>query len=89
MYPFMHGERGYFYKWGRQNTLNNKKVEQTIMALEEEIRILRQDVEYIKGALAELVEDSVLTSEEEEMVRRVTEAVRRGDLSGFIKAEEL
>ena len=59
------------------------------MALEEEIRILRQDVEYIKGALAELVEDSVLTSEEEGLIRKATEAVRRGDLSGFIKAEEI
>jgi len=59
------------------------------MALEEEIRILRQDVEYIKGVLAELVEDSLLTSEEEEMVREARGAVGRHDLSDFIKAEEL
>ena len=59
------------------------------MALGEEIRILRQDVEYIKDVLAELVDDSVLTSEEEERVREAREAVRRGDLSKFIKAEEI
>ena len=59
------------------------------MALEEEMRILRQDVEYIKGVLAELVEDSMLTSEEEEMVKEAREAVDRGDLSDFIKAEEI
>jgi len=59
------------------------------MALEKEIRILRHDMEYIKEVLAELVEDSVLTSEEEEKVRRAREAVRRGNLSNFIKAEEI
>ncbi len=62
---------------------------QTSMALEEEIRILRQDVEYIKVVLAELVDDSVLTSDEEVMVRKAREAVQRGDLSDFINAEEL
>jgi hypothetical protein len=40
------------------------------MALEEEIMILRQDVEYIKGVLAELVDDSLLTSEEGAMVSK-------------------
>ena len=59
------------------------------MALEEEIRILRRDVDYIKSALAELVEDSVLTRGEEKRVRRAREAVRRADLSEFIKAEEI
>ncbi len=59
------------------------------MALGEEIRILRQDVEYIKDVLAELVDDSVLTSEEEERVREAREALRRVDLSKFIKAEEI
>ncbi|NQE46019.1 hypothetical protein C5S31_08360 [ANME-1 cluster archaeon GoMg2] len=59
------------------------------MALEEEIKILRQDVAYIKGVLAELVDDSVLTSEEEELVKEAREAVRRDDLSDFIKAEEV
>ena len=59
------------------------------MALEEEIRILRQDVEYIKVVLAELVDDSALTSDEEVMLGKAKEAVRRGDLSDFINAEEL
>jgi regulator of replication initiation timing len=59
------------------------------MALEEEIRILRQDVRYIKEVLAELVEDSMLTSEEEEMVREARGAVGRYDLSDFVTAEEL
>ncbi|GEM_PF-3092515 len=59
------------------------------MALEEEIRILRRDVRYIKEVLAELVEDSMLTREEEEMVREARGAVDRHDLSDFIKAEEL
>ncbi len=59
------------------------------MALEEEIRILRQDVEYIKVVLAELVDDSALTSDEEVMLRMAREAVHRGDLSDFINAEEL
>ena len=59
------------------------------MALEEEVNILRQDVAYIKGVLAELVEDSVLTPDEEEIVKEVKESVRRGDLSDFIKAEEI
>jgi hypothetical protein len=48
---------------------------------------LRQDVAYIKGVLAELVDDSVLTSEEEEMVKGAREAVRRGDLSDFINLQ--
>lgn len=70
---------------------NNKEKQnkQTAMALGEEIRILRHDVEYIKDVLAELVDDSVLTGEEEERVREAREAVRRGDLSKFIKAEEI
>ena len=59
------------------------------MAIEEEIKILRQDVAYIKGVLAELVDDSVLTSAEEELVKEAREAVRRDDLSDFIKAEEV
>ncbi|MCK4732002.1 MAG: hypothetical protein KAT65_06030 [Methanophagales archaeon] len=59
------------------------------MALEEEIRILRQDVEYIKGVLAELVDDSLLTSEEGAMVKEARRDVNRGDLSDFIEAEEL
>ncbi|MEA1998328.1 MAG: hypothetical protein U9N61_03250 [Euryarchaeota archaeon] len=59
------------------------------MALEEEIRILRQDVEYIKGVLAELVADSLLTSEEGAMVKEARRDVNRGDLSDFIEAEEL
>jgi regulator of replication initiation timing len=59
------------------------------MALEEEIRILRRDVGYIKEVLAELVEDSMLTREEEEMVRDARGAVGRHDLSDFIKADEL
>ena len=57
------------------------------MALEEEIRILRQDVEYIKGVLAELVDDSLLTSEEGAMVKEARRDVNRGDLSDFIEAE--
>jgi hypothetical protein len=59
------------------------------MALEEEIRILRQDVVYIKGVLAELVDDSLLTSEEGAMVKEARRDVNRGDLSDFIEAEEL
>ena len=59
------------------------------MALEEEIRILRQDVEYIKVVLAELVDDSVLTGDEEVMLRMARVAVHRGDLSDFVNAEEL
>jgi hypothetical protein len=59
------------------------------MALEEEIRILRQDVEHIKGVLAELVDDSLLTSEEGAMVKEARSDVNRGDLSDFIEAEEL
>ncbi len=59
------------------------------MALEEEIRILRQDVRYIKGVLAELVDDSLLTSEEGAMVKEARRDVNRGDLSDFIEAEEL
>ncbi|MFZ2070057.1 MAG: hypothetical protein WAV32_00300 [Halobacteriota archaeon] len=59
------------------------------MAIEDEIKILRQDVAYIKGVLAELVDDSVLTSKEEELVKEAREAVRRDDLSDFIKAEEV
>ena len=59
------------------------------MALEEEIKILRQDVEYIKVVLAELVDDSALTSDEEVMLRKARKAVHRGDLSDFINAEEL
>ncbi len=59
------------------------------MAIEEEIKILRQDVAYIKGVLAELVDDSVLTSEEEELVKEARVAVRCDDLSEFIKAEEV
>jgi len=59
------------------------------MALEEEIRILRQDVEYIKGVLAELVDDSLLTSEEGAMVKEARRDVNRSDLSDFIEAEEL
>jgi hypothetical protein len=35
------------------------------MALEEELRILRQDMGYIKVVLGELGEDPVLTSDEE------------------------
>jgi hypothetical protein len=54
------------------------------MALEEEIRILRQDVEYIKGVLAELVDDSLLTIEEGAMVKEARRDVNRGDLSDFI-----
>ena len=57
------------------------------MALEEEIKILRQDVAYIKGVLAEFVDDSVLTSEEEELVKGAREAVRRDDLSDFINLQ--
>ena len=57
------------------------------MALEEEIRILRQDVEYIKGVLAELVDDSLLTSEEGAMVKEARRDVNRSDLSDFIEAE--
>ncbi|MFV9677843.1 MAG: hypothetical protein ACNYVW_09365 [Methanosarcinales archaeon] len=59
------------------------------MAIEEEIKILRHDVAYIKGVLAELVDDSVLTSEEEELIKEAREDVRRDDLSDFIKAEEV
>jgi hypothetical protein len=59
------------------------------MALEEEIRMLRQDVEYIKGVLAELVDDSALTSDEKGLLRMAREAVHRGDLSDFIDAGEL
>ena len=59
------------------------------MAIEEEIKLLRQDVAYIKGVLAEFMDDSVLTSEEEELVKEAREAVRRDDLSDFIKAEEV
>jgi hypothetical protein len=59
------------------------------MALEEEIRILRQDVVYIKGVLAELVDDSLLTSEEGAMVKEARRDVNRGDLSDFIESEEL
>jgi len=58
------------------------------MALGEELRILRRDIEYIKGVLAELADDSVLTMEEE-MVRKAREAVRRGGFSDFIKTEEI
>jgi hypothetical protein len=58
------------------------------MAIEEEIKILRQDVAYIKGVLAELVDDSVLTSEEEELVKEAREAVRRDDLSDFINLQD-
>ena len=55
------------------------------MALEEEIRMLRQDVEYIKGVLAELVDDSaLLMSDEEVLLEMAREAVHRGDLSDFI-----
>ena len=61
--------------------------EQTVMALEEEIKILRQDVAYIKGVLAEFVDDSVLTSEEVELVKGAREAVRRDDLSDFINLQ--
>ena len=57
------------------------------MAIEEEIKILRQDVAYIKGVLAELVDDSVLTSAEEELVKEAREAVRRDDLSDFINLQ--
>jgi len=79
-----------FYNGVRLNYNNKEKQnKQAAMALGEEIRILRQDVEYIKDVLAELVDDSVLTSEEEERVREAREAVRRGDLSKFIKAEEI
>jgi regulator of replication initiation timing len=66
-----------------------KKDKKIIMALEEEIRILRQEVEDIKGILAELVEDSVLTHDEEEMLKEAREAVRRDKLADFIKLEEL
>ena len=59
------------------------------MTLEEEVKILRQDVEYIKGILAELVEDSLLTPDEDEIVKEAKDAVRRGDLSAFIEAEEI
>lgn len=59
------------------------------MALEEEIRILRNDVEYIKGILAEIVGESMLASEEEDMVKEAKLAVHRGELSDFLKAEEL
>ncbi|MDI6810919.1 MAG: hypothetical protein QMD80_04485 [archaeon] len=59
------------------------------MALEEEIRILRNDVEYIKGILAEIVGDSMLASEEEEMVKEAKVAVHRDELSDFLKAEEI
>lgn len=39
--------------------------------------------------LAELVDDSALTSDEEVLLRMAREAVHRGDLSDFINAEEL
>jgi len=47
------------------------------------------DVVYIKEVLAELVEDSRLTSEEEKLVRDAKGAVGRHNLSEFMKAEEL
>jgi hypothetical protein len=50
---------------------------------------LKQDVEYIKGILAELVEDSVLAHDEEEMLKEAREAVRRDKLADLIKLEEL
>ncbi|OFV67140.1 MAG: hypothetical protein CW694_00455 [Candidatus Syntrophoarchaeum sp. WYZ-LMO15] len=59
------------------------------MTLEEEVKVLRQDVEYIKEILAELVEDSLLTPDEDEIVKEAKDAVRRGDLSAFIEAEEI
>jgi hypothetical protein len=57
--------------------------------LEEEMRILRQDLEYIKGVLGELVDDSALTSDEEVLLRMARETVHRGDFSDFIDSEEL
>ncbi|MBN2219012.1 MAG: hypothetical protein JW697_01905 [Kosmotogaceae bacterium] len=54
------------------------------MALEEELRLLRQDVAYINVVLADFVEDSALTSDEEGLLRMAREAVHRGDLSDFI-----
>jgi hypothetical protein len=43
----------------------------------------------IKGVLAELVDDSALTSDEKGLLRMAREAVHRGDLSDFIDAGEL
>ena len=46
------------------------------------------DFRDIKGVLAELVDDSVLTSAEAEMVKEARDAVRRDDLSDFINLQD-
>ena len=53
-----------------------------------ELREIKRRIEWIEEAIEDLI-DSTLTPEEEELIRRHKEMVRKGDFSEFIDAEDL
>ncbi|MEM1957355.1 MAG: hypothetical protein QXX76_03700 [Archaeoglobaceae archaeon] len=53
-----------------------------------ELREIKKRIERIEDAIEELV-DSILTPDEQELIRKHKEAIKKGDFSEFIDAEDL
>ncbi|MEM4155998.1 MAG: hypothetical protein QXQ38_04650 [Archaeoglobaceae archaeon] len=53
-----------------------------------ELREIRKRIERIEDAIEELA-DSILTPEEEKLLREVEEKIKKGDFSDFIPVEKL
>ncbi len=53
-----------------------------------ELREIKKRIERIEESIEELI-DSTLTPEEEELIRKHKEMVKKGDFSEFIDAEDL
>ncbi|MEM1593673.1 MAG: hypothetical protein QXI53_04885 [Archaeoglobaceae archaeon] len=53
-----------------------------------ELREIKKRIERIEDAIEELV-DSILTPEEEKLLREVEDKIKKGDFSDFIPIEKL
>ena len=53
-----------------------------------ELKEIKQKIEHIEEAIEDLI-DSTLTPEEEELIRKHKEMIKKGDFSEFIDAEDL
>lgn len=53
-----------------------------------ELREIRRRIERIEEAVEELI-DTTLTPEEEELIKKHKEMIKKGDFSEFIDAEDL
>ncbi len=60
----------------------------SLVDLLNELREIKRKIEHIEEAIEELI-DSTLTPEEEELIKKHKEMIKKGDFSEFIDAEDL